>query len=190
MKKQIWVWVAICLTMAFSSTNVMAQKRGANMRMEIVEVDEDDNDFSVFTYPDENGSKCFYMSMGREYKISELILDSPEGSAVLSGLRETCLVLGETFDEAYDKLDEILKLYDEEVGTVVEFPCRLSTGSEVLGEPSTAYCMVTKKTLGGKRLSFTFRSGNRQAQANLSKSVVKELRMGMKFDKKLHKNRY
>jgi hypothetical protein len=46
--------------------------------------------------------------------------------------------------------------------------------------------VVDKKPLGGKRLKFFFTSGKHETHAYLNKAVVKELRSGMKVDKKLH----
>lgn len=164
-----------------------AKKKGrAALRNEIIEVEDDDNEFAIFTYEDGEVSFGYFMSMGREYKISELLIDREFSNTLITGFTESCLILGSTYDEAYATLDSLLALYDEEVGTTTEFPCRLSKGAEGVGDLSTATCVVRKKTFGGKRLLFTFISGNRQAEAYLDKSVVKELRMGMRLDRKLH----
>ena len=187
MNKYFLIVSAIIVVILFGSTSASAQKARIGIRMEIIEVEDDDNDFSIFTYLDPNGTEAYYMSMGQEYKISEIMIDREFSNTLITGFTESCLILGSTYDEAYATLDALLALYDEEVGTLREFPCRLSSGAEELGDPSTATCMVVKKFLGGKRLGFTFISGNRQAEAFLSKSVVKELRMGMRMDKKLHK---
>ena len=83
-------------------------------------------------------------------------------------------------------LDSILDLYSKDLDTSTEFRGRAVTGSGQLGEPTTTTCSVKKKALGGKRLMFLFKSGDKQAHAYLSKQVVKELRMELKFDIKLH----
>lgn len=160
------------------------------MRDEIIEAEEDDNVFSLFTYQDDDVPFGYFLGMGQEYKISEILIDKEFSNTLITGFTETCLLMGETYDEASAFLDQLLSLYDAEVGTIAEFPCRLSKGGVGVGEPSTALCEVRKKLLGGRRLHFIFKSGNRQAEAFLDKSVVKELRMGLRLDKKLHKNRH
>lgn len=191
MEKQLFIIVAIIMAMTLGTTNdAWAQKKvPAEMRMEIVEVEDDDNEFAIFTYRDADDTEAYYMSMGQEYKISELLIDREFTNTIITGFTESCLVLGNTYDDAYAMLDKLLSLFDEEVGSMFEFPYRLSTGADKLGDSATCVCMVQKKSFGGKRLAFTFISGNRQAEAYLSKSLIKELRMGMRLDKKLHKNR-
>ena len=79
-----------------------------------------------------------------------------------------------------------MDLFDKDLDTTVEFKGRATTSGERLGEPNVTTCVVQKKPLGGKRLAFIFPFGKRQAHTYISKSVLKELRFGLKMDKKLH----
>lgn len=167
--------------------NVNAQKAVVGMRMEVAEAETTNSSFTIFTYKDSDDDSSFgyYLGLGREFHLSE-ITETTDIIGNLDLISETCISLGSTYDEAYATLDSILVLYDKDVDTAVRFPARASTGGERLGKPSTATCVVKKKPLLGKRLLFQFVSGRHQAETYLSKTVVKELRMGMKFDKKLH----
>ena len=98
--------------------------------------------------------------------------------------------LGATFDEANATLDNILDLFDKDLGTSVEFKGRTTNGGGHLGEQNISTCVVDKKPLGGKRLKFFFTSGKHETHAYLNKAVVKELRSGMKVDKKLHPKKH
>ena len=80
----------------------------------------------------------------------------------------------------------MIDLMDEDVETTREFQGRAVTGGERLGGTSTSTCVVKKKPLGGKRLQFIFPSGKRQAEAYITKSIIKELRNEFKMDKRLH----
>lgn len=177
--------VAALGIMAAISAN--AQKAVVGMRMEVAEAETTNSSFTIFTYKDSDDDSSFgyYLGLGREFHLSE-ITETTDIVGDLNLLSETCICLGSTYDEAYATLDSILVLYDRDVDTAVRFPARAATGGERLGKPSTATCVVKKKPLLGKRLLFQFVSGRHQAETYLSKTVVKELRMGMKFDKKLH----
>ena len=74
----------------------------------------------------------------------------------------------------------------KDVDFTTEFVGRSVTKSGQLGEPNTSLCIVKKKPFGGKRLMFVFDRGKHEAHAYLNKSTVKELRTGLKIDKKLH----
>ena len=177
--------VLLMVVALIATINVQAQKTKPGIRMEIAESERDRGEYSVFTYQDQDGTFGYYLSAGRVTHILGLLRDDIV-DAEFDSIKETCIWLGATSDEALASLDAILKLFDEDEDTTVEFNGRAATGAEQLGDPVLVSCTVTKKTLGGKRLMFVFPHGKHQGKAYLPKSVVKELRMQFKIDKKLH----
>ena len=162
-----------------------AQNIPAGIRMEIGDSERDKSEYSLFSYKDEDGTFGFYLGLGRVTDFVKIFRDDIT-SASFADIRETCICLGSTYDEAMATLQALLDLYDKDEDTTLEVSGRASTGSERLGEPNTSTCVVKKKPLGGKRLLFIFKSGKHEAHTYLPKSVVKELRTDLKFDKKLH----
>lgn len=156
----------------------------AGMRMEICEAEQNDNAYSIFTYKDEDGTFGYYLSLGRVYRLLEVTTDN--SNMTLDHVNETCLLLGSTADEAAASLDALFEMFDAPVGTVKDYPCRLTTGAESLGDSSVATCMVVKRLLEGKRLNFLFKRGNHTVSADLTKSAIKTLRWNFKLGRKLH----
>ena len=178
--KKVFLMVVVAM---MTTVNVLAQKQPTGMRMEVAEVEVDKCEYSVFTYKDNDETFGYYLSLLR----SPGFLDPGEVLGVqIQSVRETCIWLGATFDEAFATLDNILDLFDKDLGTSVEFKGRTTNGNGHLGEHNISTCVVDKKPLGGKRLKFYFTSGKHDTYAYLSKTVVKELRSEMKMDKKLH----
>lgn len=186
MKKYLLIGIALVMAIV----DVQAQKKQpANIRMEIIDLETDNSEYSIFTYKDNDDTFGYYLSLGKVTKglgaIRSDIIDMSFDS-----IKETCISLGSTYDEALATIDTILALFDQDFETTKEFQGRASTGSERLGEPNTTTCIVKKKPLGGKRLLFLFTCGNKQAEAYLSKSALKDLRTNLKLDKKLHPKHY
>ena len=165
--------------------SVQAQNIPTGMRMEVAEAETDNSEYSIFTYKDDDETFGYYLGLGRVINYVSIFRDDVTDMS-FEDIKETCICLGSTYDEAMATLGDILDLFNKDVETVVEFKGRAATGADRLGEPNTSTCIVQKKLLGGKRLLFQFTCGKRQAQTYLTKSVVKELRLGLKMDKKLH----
>lgn len=181
------MWVAVAIfTLTLNSFSASAKDIPAGIRMEIASAEENDNEFEIFTYKDENGTVGYYLGLGREFRVLD-VLDVEIPGTSFSLVDEVCLCLGVTSDEAMASLESLLSIFDKDVNYVAEFPARMSTGAERLGEPTTVKCIVKKKFLKGKYLQFNFVSGKHSAEADLFKSIVKELKIGLKIDKKLHK---
>lgn len=175
------------LVLALVAVFAIAQNRDipAGIRMEVTEAGEDDErEYSIFTYKDEDGTFGYYLSLGREFKLLEILSD--DSSSSLSHLDEACLWLGKTADEAAATLDSFLDLLDEPVGTVKEFPCRLTNGAEKLTDHSTAVCFIVKRFLQGKRLCFHFTAGRHTGEVDLTKSAIKSLRWSFNLARKIH----
>ena len=178
----------ILLTFVFAmmvTMSVQAQNIPTGMRMEVAEAETDNSEYSIFTYKDDDETFGYYLGLGRVINYVSIFRDDVTDMS-FEDIKETCICLGSTYDEAMATLGDILDLFNKDVETVVEFKGRAATGADRLGEPNTSTCIVQKKPLGGKRLLFQFTCGKRQAQTYLTKSVVKELRLGLKMDKKLH----
>ncbi|MBR4240107.1 MAG: hypothetical protein IKQ03_11985 [Prevotella sp.] len=181
MKKILFLFVAAMMVTASAE----AQNQPAGIRMEVAEAETDHGEYSIFTYKDNEETFGYYLGVSGVTHVLGLIRDDIT-DASFDSIREACLCLGSTSDEAFSMIDTILDLFDKDVNTTVEFKGRTATGSERLGEPNTVVCVVQKKPLGGKRLQFLFTKGQRQAHAYLTKTVLKELRAEFKIDKKLH----
>ena len=171
MKKTLLILIAMMAT-----TGVLAQQKSqpAGMRMEVADDETDNGEYSIFTYKDEDGTFGYYLSVARTKKT--LGADELFGMEV-KNLKETTIYLGDTADKAFAAIDDILDLFDKDVDTTAEFKGRTTTSGDHL---------VTKKTLGGKRLKFTFTNGDREGEAYLTKSTLKDLRSEFKLHRKMH----
>ena len=181
MKRILTTLLLACMTLF-----AVAQNSPIGMKMEIAEVGQDDNEYSIFTYKDPDGTFGYYLSVGHVFQLLELFSDDLSSSLGL--VNETCLVMGETMDDAFAFLDSLLELLEEAPGTTAEFPCRLTTGADKLFAFSTANAIVVKRFLQGKRLNFHFVSGNHTADVDLTKSAIKSLRWNLDLYRKLHPN--
>ena len=149
-----------------------AQDFPAGMRKEIVEIEQDDHEYSLFSYKDADGTFGYYLSLGRVFPILEAEIFG--GQTTISHMDETCLCLGATTEEA--------------PGTTAAFQCRRSSGGERLSVPDQANCVVVKRFLQGKRLNFQFVSGGHTADVDLTRSTLKSLRWNINLGKKLGLN--
>ena len=169
-----------------STLGLHAQKDfPANIRIDVSEVTKDNAKYSIFLYKDDDGTVGYYMSLGGA---SEIFAISIKGAGTFSieDTRETCLWLGATSEETFASLDSLLAMYDMEVGTVREFQGRSALGFDQLLEQNITTCEVQKKLLGGKRLLFTFASGDNDCGVYLNKGIVKQLRFGLKANIKIN----
>ena len=101
-------------------------------------------------------------------------------------ISQACLVIGNTQEEAIAFLDGLLELLNQKIGTTKEFKYRKTNGAERLTDTDVSTCTVTKRFLQSKRLSFQFVSGNRTVETDLKKSTIKNLRLSVRINKKLH----
>lgn len=178
--------VFTALALACMTLPAVAQNSPIGMKMEVAEVAQDDNEYSIFTYKDPDGTFGYYLGVGHVFQLLDLFFDDLSSSFGL--VDETCLVMGETMDDAFAFLDSLLELLEEAPGTTADFPCRLTTGADQLFVPSTANAIVVKRFLQGKRISFHFISGNHTAEVDLTKSSIKSLRWNLDLYRKLHPN--
>ena len=151
------------IVLACVLTSAWAQDFPAGMRNEIVEIEQNEDEYSLFTYKDEDGAFGYYLS----------------GQTSLSHIDETCLCLGATKEEALATIESMLALLEEAPGTTAAFQCRRASGGERLSVPDQANCVVVKRFLQGKRLCFQFVSGGRTADVDLTRSTLKTLRWNL-----------
>ena len=140
------------LVLACVMLSAWAQDFPAGMRREIVEIEQNDNEYSLFTYKDEDGTFGYYLSLGRVFPILEAEIFG--GQTTISHVDETCLCLGATKDDALATIEQLLALLEEEPGTTAAFQCRRASGGERLSVPDQANCVVVKRFLQGKRKAF------------------------------------
>lgn len=181
-KLMIWALVAV-FTFTLDAFTASAKDHSLGMKLEIVETDDNDSQFSIFTYQEKGGPVSYYMGIGREFEASEVFGFEIFGGS-LSHIDESAIYLGATAEEALASLDALFDLFDKDVDFKTEFPGRLTTGSGQLGDPTTIGCVVMKKLLKGKFLRFYFVSGKHNAEADLGKSSLKFLRKGLERDMK------
>jgi len=181
MKRILTTLALVCATLS-----AVAQNNPFGMKMEIASVGQDDNEYSIFTYEDPDGTVGYYLGVGHVFDLLELFSD--DRSSSFGFVDETCLVMGETMDDAFAFLDSLLELLEEAPGTTADFPCRLTMGADQLFAPSTANAIVVKRFLQAKRICFHFLSGNHTAEVDLTKSAVKSLRWNLDLYRKLHPN--
>ena len=146
------------MTIAFAlvTLGAFAQKeQPIGLRMEVAEAETDHAEYSIFTYRDEDDNFGYYLSLAKVTHILGLLRDDITDAA-FDAIKETCICLGATYDEANATLDTILDLFDKDVDTRTELKSRAVTGSDRLGHFTTTTCIVQKKALGGKRLQFLF----------------------------------
>ena len=63
------------IALVIATLPAFAQKQKnipAGMRMEIVEIEQDDNEYSIFTYKDDDGTFGSYLSLGHVYRLLEV----------------------------------------------------------------------------------------------------------------------
>lgn len=187
MKRFLLVLAAIMATL---SLQAQQKEIPANIRLEVAEAEQDNAQYSIFIYKDDDGTVGYYLGLGGSNGVFA-ITKNDNVTFSIQDVRETCIWLGATTEEVFASIETLLALYDKEAGTVVEFRGRTTNGADRLANPNSTTCEVKKRLLGGKRLLFIFTSGRYQCGVYLTKGVVKQLRFGlkasMKLDPKLHR---
>jgi len=177
----------ITLLLACLTLGAFAQKH-FGLRMECAEYEENDQrEYSLYSYTDEDGTFGYYLSIAYLSQPLSISL-SDRLSSTISRIDEINLFLGKEPDEVYASLNELLSLLGEAPGTTQEFEGRTTLGAEALAPGTvTTRCTVVKRALEGKRLCFVFPSGDRIVEADLTKAAIKSLRSGFKFHQKIYK---
>lgn len=156
------------ITIAFAIIAVLsfAQSAPLGSRTQLVEVKEYNNVYSVFTYKDYYGSSEYDLSLG--HNINELI-------------NEICIYLGITNDEAIDSIGYLIGMFSNGIGTTALFKCRVATDSDKLSDYKNIKCMVVKRRILGKCISFQYETDKGTVETYMTKSSLKMLRKGLKI---------
>lgn len=181
------LFLVLLLAIVGAGSSCAQKSQPVGMRMEVAESESDNGDYSIFTYKDEDETFGYYLALSQTSNF--LGGDEVLGMQV-KNISEIAIWLGATSDEALATVDDILAMFDKDLGTTEVWRGRAVTGSGRLSDAIDAGCVVGKKLLGGKCLQFFFNSGKRETYAILTKSVLKELRANFKFDLKLHPNQH
>ena len=174
----------LCIALAFAGLFASAQdidKIPARMRVEITEVTNDDETYTLFMYKDQDGTFGYYFGLGPADRIVETFI-------AFEQVTETILFLGKTSDEAMESLEKLLAMYNEPYDTEIEYPIRFSVAGIIDASFYTAQCIVTKRLIGGKRLSFFYNNGQYTTETYLQKATVKSMIWSFKLHRKLHPN--
>ena len=180
--------IIITFLLTFAVVFSYAQKHiPVGMRIEVAGTGQDDNEYSIFKYLDEDNNLGYYLSLGHVSRILE-ITGSDILDVTLDRIDETCLCMGVTADDAFTFLESLRDLLENDPGTTTTFQCRMVTNAEKLGDYSMAHCMVVKRFLQSKRLKFQFKSRQKTAETEITRSAIKSLRNSFKVYKQLNPN--
>jgi hypothetical protein len=185
----MWNKIFILSLSACMALTAMAQDQPVGIRVEASEYEvNDEEQYTIFSYLDESGVYGYYLSLAHN---DDKLTFFTEGTSTSIGVvDEVGMWLGADREAAFAMMDTLLALFDREEGTTVNFAGRAVSGGERLGVQADINCVVKKKLLGGKRLWFYFDEGARhRGEVYLSKTAVKQLRWGLKMDRKLHPNK-
>ena len=177
MKKIINALALACVLISACSRNLSPGERKAIALME-----QDDKEYSLFAYKDEDGSFGYYLSFGDMFPtpISEAF--SRHSSSLPD---ETCLVLGANRDEVLATVESLLAQLEQEPGTTGSFPCRLATESGRLSGLDTVNYVVVKSFPSVKILRFQLVCGERTAEANLTGYLLKGIRRNINWQHRI-----
>ncbi|MBR0534065.1 MAG: hypothetical protein IJK19_05180 [Bacteroidales bacterium] len=176
----------ITLAVALFTLPVSAQNIPAKMRVEIADIEQNDDSYTIFQYKDaDDEAVSYYLALstdlgGFDFSIGDDI------SGGIHDFDETCIFMGTNLSEAMSFLDTILDLFDQQPGTSLELACRPTLPFEGMGEYGTATCTLVKG-LFGKHLNVAFKGrNNRDALVELTRGNVRSLMTSLKIDRKLH----
>ena len=134
--KKLLIWAFIIIfTLTLDAFTASAKGLNAGMKLEIVETDDNDSQFSVFTYQEEKGGPVvYYLGIGREFEASEVFGFEIFGGS-LSHIDESAVYLGATADEALASLDALFNLFDKDVDFQDRIPWPLNNWLRTTGRP-------------------------------------------------------
>lgn len=174
----------LCIAAVLLMVPAFAQPKDqpAKMRMEICQVSfEDENkEFTLFSYRDDELNYGYYWGLGR--------CDHIPGSIItFDQITETCLYMGQTLAEAKDRLEFLLAMFNNKVTEGVEMPARRGIG-ERLEENALSIIRYEKGLWGDKRLVAEFPYNDHINETYISKRAIKSTLSSLKFYMKIHPN--
>ena len=168
------------------ATVVLAQNGPVGVRMEYASVSEDDWEYTLFSYPESDGTLGYYLGVSVEFNLLEVFRDDIKDMS-FGHIDEVCVWMGSNRAEVMESIDKMLSWYDAEVGTIFPLKARgVNGGGETLDGPMKADCILVKRIFSGRRLCFNFVSGNHTARADLKKGALKTLKHLFSVEGRLH----
>ena len=164
--------IIILIAFSLAAFGAAAQHRPVEIRDDIVEAESNNEEYTIFSYTQKDGSFGYWLGLGDVDRIPGKIF-------VFDDFTETCIYLGATAAEALSTLDTIVACFTMGDKTR-EFPAMMSIGRPLMFS-GTAECFVQKGLLG-KRLCFRFTHENYTTESCLNKSGAKNLRSTFKFN--------
>ena len=163
----------------FAGMTAFAQKKSpARVRVEVVEVESDDKEYSIFSYTDKDGTFGYYLTLDS----SDLM---PGHLIAYDPVTETCVYMGSTLAEVKTTLQTMVDLLKGPFGVEREFLVRTAVG-ERLDEGLVKSNAVVSRWMLRKVLSFPVNVDNRDRETFLYKGASKSLLVSLKVYMKFH----
>ena len=112
-----------CMALLLISMMIVAQDIPVGMRMEVIEISQGDDEefqYSIFQYKEENGNTGYYLSLIHSIELMSIIRGDLARSS-LSHYDEVCLPMGVTREEAQEKIESISELLNKAPGSTHQF---------------------------------------------------------------------
>jgi hypothetical protein len=105
--------IIAAIALACVMLSAWAQDFPAGMRKEIVEIEQDDHEYSLFSYKDADGTFGYYLSLGRVFPILEAEIFGGVDRSLLvekNGRLWFRLADGRPYCDAIDERSEVVKI--------------------------------------------------------------------------------
>lgn len=176
--------ILITLTLLCVAVFAYAQKGiPAGQRYESVSLRQNDDEYAIFKYKDEDGTVGYYLSLGHTLSEADISIGDLFNSS-FKHTPEACLCLGANAEEAFATLDDLREVMEGEIGDRKDYPARITNGVGLFDQDIVS-CTVVKPFIGSKRLCFVFLYKERPVSVELTKGSLKSLRNGLKFHLKI-----
>lgn len=162
------------------STMVFAQETAIPQRLELVQVGEDDDTaLEVFNVPQE-GQNRYYLSVGNLGIGDEVIQIN------FDPLFELFIPLGNTLDEAMEKLELLKETCKADAGTTIEIDGCLALG--VPNENLETVTVTARRFLFSRLLAFSVERDGYIRATHVSRSSINSIVSSLKLYRKIHPN--
>lgn len=173
--------IACICTALFLSGAAFAQDSVIPQRLELVQVGEDDDEVSleVFNMP-KDGQNQYYLSVGH-LGIGDEVLQIN-----FDPLFELFIPLGNTLDEAMQKLELLKETCKADAGTTIEMDGCLALG--VPNENLETVTVTSRRFLFSKLLAFSVERDGWIRASHVSRSSLNSIVASLKLYRKIHPN--
>lgn len=176
MKKLLCILAAL-----FLATAAFAQESGIPFRLELAEVEMDDDavNLEVFNMP-VDGQNHYYLSVGNLGVGDEVVQIN------FDPLFELFIPLGDTVAEAMDRLTELQELVKTSPGNYVEMPGCLAVGFPT--DQLETVKVTSRRFLLTRLLAFSVERDGYLRATHIPRSAINSLVSSMNFYRRLHPN--